>query len=435
MEEKDIQGILKKVEELRAFFTFSVRLIPFLEDLLLFVQEMAPMLNEMNQSILESSSKMPTAVQQLDKVSNATEIATHQMLDKIDDLLGKMDELSNAFSQVNARLKAEKEAVTQISGAVEQLLKLPGARKSLSELFDNEEARKLGIKVKEIVDGFLAGSLEDSIPEKVDQLIQDSQTDAYDIMNSLQVQDITAQQIGAAHSLLSSVQERLNSLITKYSDAEPPGIVSKETAFDEEASFVGAEERQKVADEAMEQVEEEVAEVATAGEAVKTEEAAVEAEAEVAGSQEEIDAMFADAKEEVAEEQGVPVSETFEEGAEDVGSSQEIDELLSWGDDSTAGGEETGATFTIEEEPEAAGAAVEEAAEEPGEAVAGEEAGAAVEDAAEEPGEAVAEEEAGAAEEEAAEEPGEAAAEEEESKKEGDDEMSISQEEIDKLFQ
>ena len=179
MEEKDIQVILKKVEEVRAFFTFSGRLIPFLEDMLLFVQEMAPMLNEMNKSIQESSSKMPTAVKQLDKVTSATEIATHEMLDKIDDMLGKMDELTKVFSQINNRLKAEREAVTGISETVEQLLKLPEARKTLSKLFDDEETRELGVKVKDIVDGFLAGSLEESISEKVDQQLQDTQTDAF----------------------------------------------------------------------------------------------------------------------------------------------------------------------------------------------------------------------------------------------------------------
>ena len=41
MEEKDIKGILRKVEELKAVFTFGVRFVPFLEDLLIFVQEMA----------------------------------------------------------------------------------------------------------------------------------------------------------------------------------------------------------------------------------------------------------------------------------------------------------------------------------------------------------------------------------------------------------
>jgi len=232
MQEKDIQRILKRVEELRAFFTFSGSLIPFLKEMLLFVQEMEPMLSEMNKSFQESSSKMPGADQQLDKMPSAPEIATHEMLDKIDGMLGKMDELNNVFSQINTRLKAEKEAVAGISGTVEQLLKLPDARKLLSQLFDNEEARELGVKVKEIVDEFLADSLEESVAEKASQLLHDTQTGAHDIMNALQVQDITTQQIEAAHSLLRSVQERLNTLITKYSEAELPEILSGEGAFE-----------------------------------------------------------------------------------------------------------------------------------------------------------------------------------------------------------
>ena len=91
MQEKDIQGILKKVEELKSVFTFGVKFIPFLEDLLVFVQEMAPMLNEMNRSIQDSSSKMPKAVQQLDKVTSATELATNEILDKVDSMLARLD--------------------------------------------------------------------------------------------------------------------------------------------------------------------------------------------------------------------------------------------------------------------------------------------------------------------------------------------------------
>ncbi len=380
MEEKDIQGILKKVEELRAFFTFSNSLIPFLEETLLFVQEMEPMLSEMNKSFQESSSKMPGADQQLDKVPSAPEIATHEMLDKIDDMLGKVDELSNVFSQINTRLKAEKEAVAGISSTVEQLLKLPEARKTLSQLFDNEKARELGVKVKEIVDDFLAGSLEESVAEKADQLLHDTQADAHNIMNALQVQDITTQQIEAAHSLLRSVQERLNTLISKYSEAELPEILREEGAVE-----VEAEKPPEVTEEAGVAVEEEaeaepVAEIEEKPEPTFTMEEEAVAEAEAA---------------EAEEEAGVAVEEEAEAEPE-----------------------------AAEAEEEAEAAVEEEAEAEPEAAEAEEEAEAAVEEEAEaEPEAAEPEEEKGSKEEKESE------------KKGGDEEISISQEEIDKLFE
>ncbi|MEA2062580.1 MAG: hypothetical protein U9P14_02675, partial [Gemmatimonadota bacterium] len=340
MQEKDITGILKKVEELKALFAFSARLLPFLEDMLVFVQEMAPMLNDMNKSILESSARMPVAAHQLDKVTSATEIATQEMLDRVDAMLSKMDDLNEVFSQVNSRLKAEQEAVAGIAGAVEQLLKLPEAKASLSKLVEDEQARKLCMKVKEIVDEFMGSRLDESIAGKVEQLIQDSQSDAYEIMNALQVQDITTQQIEGAHAVMRSVHERLSNLLMKYTDAAPPEAIRKERAFDADASFVDAEGRQEIADELQKAIAGESAEESGSAEAAAGE---AEAEAEKAeeedltgavGDQAEIDAMFSAEtgkdEEEVAGEAEAEAEKAEEEdltGA--VGDQAEIDAMFS----------------------------------------------------------------------------------------------------------
>ena len=173
MQEKDIEAILRKVEELKSVFTFGVKFVPFLEDLLLFVQEMAPMLNEMNDSIRESSSKMPEAVQQLDKVTSATELATNEILDRVDDMLSKLDGISGHFQQLNDRLEQEKNAVAEITESVERLLKIDQVREQLAGVFENDEAREVGMKIKSTVDEFLAGRLEESFRGEVDALMQD----------------------------------------------------------------------------------------------------------------------------------------------------------------------------------------------------------------------------------------------------------------------
>lgn len=219
MEEKDIEGILKKVEELKAVFDFGVRFVPFLEELLIFVQEMSPKLNEMYKSIQENSSKMPEAARQLDKV---------------DSILSKLDEINQNFQEVSRRLVAEREVISEITGSIEKLLKISDTHKKLSKVFENKEARELGIQIKAAVDKFLAEKVDESLPDKVDQLLQDTKNDASDIMNALQVQEILPQQIESAQALLSSIQERLNSLIVKYSEAEPtPAIVAEAGAREE----------------------------------------------------------------------------------------------------------------------------------------------------------------------------------------------------------
>ncbi len=313
MQDKDIQNILRKVEELKAVFTFGVRFVPFLEDMFMFVKEMAPMLSEMSRSIQESSSKMPKAVQQLDKVTSATEMATHEILDKVDDMLSKLGEISASFQAVSRRLAAEREAVDAITGHIEQLLSQPAARRGLSAVFEDPQAREQGMRIKEIVDRFLAEKLDEDLPQQVEGLLEATQGDAYDIMNSLQVQDITTQQIEAAHSMLYSIQERLNNLILKYSEAEPPVIMRKGSqAFDAEATVESAEDRQKLADSLSGDLEEALDEAA--GEQPEP--------GETPAGQEQIDALFED-------QPRSPTPGAYHLAEGESQSQEEIDRLLS----------------------------------------------------------------------------------------------------------
>ncbi|MFH1069883.1 MAG: hypothetical protein V1794_09735, partial [Candidatus Glassbacteria bacterium] len=359
MQDKDIQGILKKVEELKAVFTFGVRFVPFLEDLLIFVQEMGPMLNQMNQSIQESSSKMPQAVQQLDKATSTTELATREILDRLDDLLAKLDGINENFQKVKERLEHERQTVDRITSSVEKLLKIEPGRQQLAKVFENEQARNIGVEIKTAVDEFLAGRLDQAMPEQVDRLLQDVQSDAFDIMNALQVQDITAQQIKGAHSLLSLVQERLNELIVKYSQAEPlQEIIREAKAFDEQASFTDSESHQTTVDEVFDQEEKTAGESGAEADQLAEEggEAAAAVEDEQAmGGQDEVDTLFDDMSAETAEA-GVPESEAFEtqEAAGEPVGQEDIDELLDWGgDEEKAEGTAASAEPTLDEMVEA----------------------------------------------------------------------------------
>jgi hypothetical protein len=441
MQEKDIQGILRKVEEMKTVFTFGVKFVPFLEDLFLFVKEMAPMLNEMNMSIQESSAKMPKAVQQLDKVTSATEMATHEILDKIEDMLNKLGEIGKSFEIMNKRMAAEQEAIAGITSSIEELLKLPKIRKSLSKVFEDEKTREQGIKIKDIVDKFLAEKVDEQLPEKVTQLLNETQSDAYGIMNSLQVQDITAQQIQAAHAMLRSIQERLNEIILKYSEAEPPEMMHEtQGAFDENATYFKSEERQNLVDEIEEK--ENAAEAFPGKNEIEEKE---EGKAAVAESQAEIDSLFNQIESAglEAEEMEKPESQAFDYSAGEIQSQEEIDSLVSEDlveEKGTAGEEVREQTpqesgEAVAESPGSAEFSLDEELEESGEALAGESTG--IEGLEKPQAEAPAEEEPaqGAQETDEALTDRNKEGEEKAGESGSPDQIKISQEEIDKLFQ
>ncbi|RKX22915.1 MAG: hypothetical protein DRP35_00800 [Candidatus Zixiibacteriota bacterium] len=118
--------------------------------------------NKLQHPIVESHEKVPQATQQLDKISDQTEAATQKMLDTI-------------------------EAITE-----------------------REQDVLEGLK------GIVDSDINDTIKSEVNKLtekVEANVNDAYSIMDALQFQDITSQQMDHAASLLEDIEEKLNNII------------------------------------------------------------------------------------------------------------------------------------------------------------------------------------------------------------------------------
>ena len=57
----DINLLLRKADELKALFILGQRVIPFLEEIFLFVNEIKPLLDDINSSIEENLRKIGRA--------------------------------------------------------------------------------------------------------------------------------------------------------------------------------------------------------------------------------------------------------------------------------------------------------------------------------------------------------------------------------------
>lgn len=115
--------------------------------------------------LTESQQKVPKATKQLDKISEQTEAAAHQMLDRIDNITER-----------------ETAIVTE-----------------LTELRDA-----------------LAPTADESVQKRFDELISKANAncdDAFMIMDALQFQDITSQQMNHAASLLEDIETKLSQIV------------------------------------------------------------------------------------------------------------------------------------------------------------------------------------------------------------------------------
>jgi len=142
--------------------------------------------------LAESKEKVPVATQQLDKISEQTEAATHQMLDMVE--------------QIQVREEKVIDGLTKMS--------------EISELTEPNAASGLISELKE--------------------LAQTNLNDAYTIMDALQFQDITAQQMNHAASLLEDIEVKLQSIMAIMagkSVEEVKASYSKDRVFDPNADL------------------------------------------------------------------------------------------------------------------------------------------------------------------------------------------------------
>jgi len=149
--------------------------------------------------IIESSNSVPVATKQLDKVTAETEKATHQMLDLIEGIMEREADTHEKANEVLASLDADE---TETKMAVEKIIK------------------------------------------NADQ----SQNDSFMLMEAMQFQDITSQQINHANSILEEIEEKLLTLLKLTGDSFQFSEHSSRH-FDPDATTEGRNHRQQTVDE------------------------------------------------------------------------------------------------------------------------------------------------------------------------------------------
>lgn len=224
---QNMSELFGKLNDLKAVFVYGQKIIPVIQSLIDFMKDTVPLLENINRSIEESTHKIPSAKAQLNNISSATELATNEILDIVDEVSNKLSEAEATLEGITAWEQERKNKLEKLKS----LVKDETALGLIDELFNNSVSEKL-ITIKDIID-------------KVNEY-------NYQITLSLQVQDITSQQLAAVNHLIESVQYKLTALITDLEDAELKELEKsyneKEIVFDEKAEYTHEKEEQKIAD-------------------------------------------------------------------------------------------------------------------------------------------------------------------------------------------
>jgi chemotaxis regulatin CheY-phosphate phosphatase CheZ len=223
---ENITELCEQLNDLKSVFKYGQKLIPIVQNLLDFMKDTAPMLENINSSITDSTNKIPKATNQINNVTSATEVATTEILDIVDII-------SSDIVAVEKNLK-------EIASVEEQKNKVIKKIKSL----------KLPEEVINLLDEYERFNYSLSAHQTISKLTEKVKNNAYNITLSLQVQDITSQQLAAVNHLIFSVQERLSSLISNIevtNDTEFGKMeieVPKDSHFDPNASYSRSDNRQ-----------------------------------------------------------------------------------------------------------------------------------------------------------------------------------------------
>lgn len=223
--------LFNKLNDLKSVFKYGERLIPVIQGLVDFMRDTVPLLEKINTSIAESTNKIPKATNQINNVTSATELATTEILDLVDTISNDVTRIEKVLIEITSRENEKKELRNKILADVASL---NGTGELLNRYFELTDIAA----VIEPVHG-LFGKIRD---------------DAYNITMSLQVQDITSQQLAAVNHLIESVQSKLASLLFNFQESnlkanEIQNIeISRDSAFNPDARYIKADEQQQMAD-------------------------------------------------------------------------------------------------------------------------------------------------------------------------------------------
>lgn len=223
MKQKDISVLLQKADELRALFVLGQRVIPFLEEIFIFVSEIQPLLDEINMSVQENLKKMPSASKQLSKVTEATELATTEIMDIVDGIVYKADIIKSNYYRIKDIDVKKRDNPIKL---LESIYNAISQGKDLKPILPNLASAIASMKKQ-------SNSEVDKIILETDELIQSIGMDSSSIMISLQVQDITSQQIAAVNNLLETIQAKLSTILSHFQQSEISALVVNESNYDE----------------------------------------------------------------------------------------------------------------------------------------------------------------------------------------------------------
>lgn len=207
-----------------------------MRQLLDMLRSLMPVLDNIKNAVENSSSKIPKATEQLSTVTQATESATMEILNLLDDIGRRVETVQKKLKEIENDLARKQESIA-----------------NLLRLFDSLTPEQQAPFSSSASDWKILTdqSFHVSIMAELGTELSEVHSLSMSIAMALQVQDITSQQIESVRHQIESVRTQLSFVVGQYEGREmsnePLDPVKK--AFDDEAQYSKDESRQSDADD------------------------------------------------------------------------------------------------------------------------------------------------------------------------------------------
>ncbi|MHB8578592.1 MAG: hypothetical protein ACYDA4_01885 [Ignavibacteriaceae bacterium] len=227
----NMSDLFERLNDLKVVFFYGQKFIPIIQSIIDFMSETVPLLEDINTSISDSTNKIPKAKDQIDNVTNATELATTEILDTVDLISAEIEKIEIELKTIQTKEEEKKMVWEQIKAVLNQNSNSAG----LIERYETIESISIIIPRLLIV-------------------FSKTKNGVNNIALSLQVQDITSQQLASVNHLIESVRQRLASLVMHLDESDIKDIESIQTiipdtaAFNPDAIYTKSKDKQEAAD-------------------------------------------------------------------------------------------------------------------------------------------------------------------------------------------
>ncbi len=202
--------------------------------LLKVLKDLMPMMDEIKDTVENTSSNIPKASKQLSTVSQATENATIEILDVVDDMGRRIENVEKGLKEIENVLAQNEVIVKRIVISIDSF---------------NDEQKKLFPNIQKDITQLSEQSLKSEAISGLCQELADVRGLSMNIAMALQVQDITSQQIEGVRHMIESVRTQLANAVGRFDgkELEEPMVDTKKS-FDSDAKYSKDESRQDDAD-------------------------------------------------------------------------------------------------------------------------------------------------------------------------------------------